>query len=331
MPTNTGDLTLLDITQRYNSDAIVGLVEDVIYNAPELELFPALTKPATTYRTTKRIQYPNAQFSAAGSQGVILGKSVYEQQVASLHNLEVPLEIPENIIDADEGEIGDLMTQEGMGAIRAAFITLGKQIWYGQNADANGFLGVQSVIGSDPNFTLSANANSANTPLTNGTTSSAYLVRLENDGLSVAVGKGGKMDLRPWQTQQITASGSGNSRNVYMAYVTAFRGYFGLTFPSTYAAWRIYNIDHADPLTDALAANLMAIIPMQFRRNLRWFMTRDAAYTLQKSRTAINYQPAFNGGGAPAFAPAPTMLEGIPITITDSLSNPINGVGGETS
>ena len=46
-------------------------------------------------------------------------------------------------------------------------------------------------------------------------------------------------------------------------------------------------------------------------------MSRDALFYLQKSRTAIG-QVADNGGGQ-GFAPLPTSLAGVPITVTDSI------------
>jgi len=306
-------LNLLDLAQRSGNDQVIGLVDDVLFNSPEIQHLPVLPKKGTTYRIGRRTAFPTASFSKPGA-GVAPSKSQFETQVASLHFLDVQLRVPEAIVKADDGSVGDLLSTEARGAVNAAFITLGTQMYYGQSADPNGFLGLQNVINGDSNFEISAGG-------TGGSSSSAYLVRLANDGVSLAVGNDGALDMGIWNKIQVNASGTNSSPLVQMAYCNNFSGFFGLTVASQYSVWRVKLIDATHPLTDALAAQLMALVPIQYRHGLRWFMTRQAAYLLQKSRTAINYQPAIDGSGNPAFAPAPTTLEGVPITITDSLKN----------
>jgi len=328
-------LTLLDMAKRAGIDQIIGLVDDVIYNAPEINFFPALPKVGTSYRVGRITNWPKSQFAKV-SGGSTPSKSTFDQKVASLNLVNQQLQVPEEIVLADEGaSVEDILSGEASRALKANWQLIGKQIYYGTAADSNGFQGLQTTINGVPGLEVDASAGSPNAA---GSNSSAYLIRLEDDAASLAVGKNGSMNLTPWQRQQVVLSGSGNSQLVTMAYVSAFIAYFGLTVASAWSAWRIKNISSAIGkggggttfnLTDALAAELVAQIPQQFRRNLRWFITRDAAFSLQASRTAINYQPAIQGGGQPAWAPAPTVLEGYPITITDSLENPFNGTGGE--
>jgi hypothetical protein len=327
-------LTLRDVVARSQNDALIGLVDDVIYNSPEMELLPMLPKLGTSYRIGRVTGFPTAQFAQV-SGGVTPSKSTFKQEIASLNFVDVQLQIAEAIIKADEGNsLEDILTGESSRAMRAAFQLLGKQMYYGTSADANGFLGLTSVIAGVTGYEIDASAGSPNAA---GSNSSAWLVRLEDDGVSMAVGKNGTIELSPWAKQQTVVSGTGNSQKVQTSYVSNFSGFFGLTVASQYAAWRIKNISSAIGkanggttynLNDLLGNQLVAVVPQQYRRNLRWFMTRDALYSLQASRSSVGYQPA-GAVGTPGFAPTPTELAGFPITVTDSLNNPVAGSGGD--
>jgi hypothetical protein len=75
-----------------------------------------------------------------------------------------------------------------------------------------------------------------------------------------------------------------------------------------------------------LAQQLYANIPAARRNNLRWYLNRTSESILQQNRSAVIattglvYQAA-DAGGRPAFSPQPSMLNGWPITVTDSILN----------
>jgi HK97 family phage major capsid protein len=121
-----------------------------------------------------------------------------------------------------------------------------------------------------------------------------------------------------WVKQQVKDS-SGNAR---MAWVNNLSAFIGLTVASEYSAWAITGVttSSTQDVTDARGAELLKAIPVAARTNLRWFMNRTALYTLQKSRSAVGQWVA-EGGGGPAFAPTPTELAGIPIVLTDSITD----------
>lgn len=328
-------LTLSQLAARSGNNPLIGLVDDVIYNSPEIQTLPALPVVGTSYRTGRVTAFPNAQFTQAG-QGATPSQSVFNQEVASLYWLDLQLEYSEAIVKADEGNtLEDLLTGEASRAMRSAFQLLGKQVWYGLANDPNGFQGLQAVLGNSSGYVIDASAGSPNAA---GCNSSAYLVRMANDGLSLVVGRNGIMELAPWAKQQVTVSGSGASIKKQMAYVSNFSGYFGLSVASVYSGWRIKNISSSigkNPsagstfnLTDSLGAQMMALIPLQYRKDLKWFMTRDAAFSLQASRTSVTQQPA-DASGAVGWSPEPSKLAGVEIIQTDSLKNPVAGVGGE--
>jgi len=331
-------LTLSQLAARSGNDALIGLVDDVIYNSPEMQLIPTRPVVGTSYRVGRVTSFPNAQFTQVG-QGATPSNSVFNQEVASLYWLDLQLELAEAIVKADEGNtMEDLLTGESSRALRSAFQLLGKQIYYGLANDPNGFQGLGPVIGTNTQYYIDASAGSPNPT---GANSSAYLVRMSNDAISMAVGRNGIMELAPWAKQQVSVPNGTSPTQAtikkQMAYVSNFSGYFGLTVASAFSAWKIGNISSAIGknsggttfnLTDQLGAELMALIPLQYRKDLKWFMPRDAAFSLQASRTAVTQQVT-TPEGYYGWSAEPTKLAGIEIIQTDSLKNPVAGVGGE--
>jgi hypothetical protein len=309
----TGSLTLLDIAARSGSDAVVGLIEEVTTLAPEFQVVPAMTKRGITYKLTQRTALPTAAFRDVNGATTI-AKSTYTQSVKEMYYLDVPLQVDEAIVKADDGTVGDILANEASGALQAATIAIGSQFYYGTSADAKGYAGLLAQsVGKWP---------------TGGTTNStsAYLVWLNDMGVSFVVGRDGEIALPPW-TRQAIISGSGQSATQKMAWVSNLSSYIGLQVASASAVWRVSGITAAAPLTDARGAGLLSKVPIARRNGLRWFMNRTAAYTLQKSRASSGFVAATSGGAvttelpgpAAAFANVPTELAGIPITLTDSL------------
>ena len=302
---STGYTTLLDIAARSGSDAVVGLIEDATTYAPEFSVIPAMTKPGTTYRVTRRTDLPTASFRAVNESAAI-GKSTFEQELKQMYFLDVPLQVDEAAVKGDDGSAGDFLAQEAQGALAAATIKLGRQVYYGTSADAKGFAGLQSQsVGKWP---------------AGGTTNttSAYLVWLGRQGVAFVIGRDGEIALPAWTKQAVTAAATQR-----MAWVTNLSAYVGLQVGSAKAVWRVSGISVAAPLTDARGAGLLSKVPLDRRAGLRWFMNRTALYTLQKSRATAGYIAATSGGSPTQeiglWAEAPTTLAGIPITVTDSL------------
>lgn len=303
MPT----LTLLDIAARTGSDAVVGLIEDVTTFAPEFSIVPAMTKPGTTYKVTRRTALPTASFRNVGDASTIQ-KSTYVQEDKSMYFLDVPLQIDEAILKGDTGEVGNLLANEAAGALEAAAIKLGSQFYYGLAADAKGFTGLLAQsVGKWP------------TGQTTNTTS-AYLVWIDPQGVSFVVGNDGSIDLGEWTRQAYMPAATTQK----MVWVNNLSSYIGLQVGSASAVWRVSGINTTAGMTDARGAGLISKVPMARRNGLRWFMNRTAAYTLQASRAALG---AVTGTGGQqvqltnnlAYAAMPTECCGVPITITDSL------------
>lgn len=294
------NLTLLDLAKRTGSDAVVGLIEDVTTYAPEFSVMLARPMPGTTYKLTRRTALPTAQFRNA-NEAASTSKSTYVQETKEMYFLDVPLEVDEAIVKGDPREIGDVLVDEASGALESAINLIGSQMYYG--GDAKGFAGLDSQVSVDTVFA-------------GGTTSttSAYLVDVSLQGVHFVVGQDGAIELPDWMRQKVSA---GN-----FAYVTNLSSYIGLQVGSANSVYRVRGITPTGSkyLTDALGAQCLSNVPLRRRNNLRWFMNRTAAYTLQVSRSAVGQVNA-GRGGLPAFAEFPTELQGIPITVTDSLAN----------
>lgn len=221
----TGVTTLLDIVQRTGSDALVGLIEDVTTYAPEFSIVPATTRVGTTYRVTRRVSLPTAGFRSVNDAGT-LGKSAFKQEVKEMYFLDVPLQVDEAAVQADDMSAGDFLAQEAQGALQSATIALGSQMYYGTSADAKGFVGLQTQsVGKLP---------------AGGTTNttSAFLVWLNEQGVRFVVGRDGNIALPRWQRQAIMPTSSTQK----FAWVTNLSGYIGLMVGS--ASVRVARLGH---------------------------------------------------------------------------------------
>lgn len=324
-------LNLLDLANLNNADSIIGLVESAIWDNAELAVLPAIPHPGTSFQVGRRTALPQAQFAQVGA-GVATSKSTFVLENKTMFLMNNQLEVPLDYISAQTRSVGDILSIEAEGIINAAFFHLCQQLYYGNAgtyggtnyaADSLGFPGYCQIIGNDTNFLLSAAGAS-------GSSTSVYLVACHEKGVSLAVGKDGNMQLLPWTQQQISVSGSGYAAKKTMAMVSAFIGFFGMTAANTYSVWRYKGFDGTSlptqgnslsgkSVTDGYLAQLLALVPLQYRKNLHFFMNRNAAQQLQTTRSSLGYQPAGNAGG-PAFPGLPDSSCGFPITITEAIT-----------
>jgi hypothetical protein len=296
------NLTLLDLAARSNSDRVVGLIEDVHTVAPEFSVFPVRPVAGTSYKVTRRTGFPSSSFRSV-NEGIDTSKSTYVQELKQMFFLDAQLEVDEAIVRGDDRELGEILADEASGAFEQSLIHVGKQIWYGTDADAKGFVGLraQTVELIGPNVASST---------------SAFLVDLSLQGVHIPVGENGSIEFPEWSKQKIT-----KDNKSYMAWVSNVSAWLGLQVGSDAAVYRVKGVKgdtSANYMTDAKGAELLSKVPLRRRSNLRWFMNRSAAYTLQLSRSAIGQVPA-NRNAIPAFAEMPAECQGIPIVITDSL------------
>ena len=315
--TSLYDLAILD-----RADEYTGLIEDVTTLAPEFDTFAAFKRPGTWYKTVKRTALPTIQFRNVNA-GVPASKSGYKSEVKEMFFLDGRLNMDEAVWEADEGHLGALWQLEAAGAMRAAAILLGQQTWYGTSADSSGFTGAKAQL--------------ADSVKAGGTTTSTTVMLNwmdEKEGCRYDVGMDGQFSISAPFRQQVTDPN--DSSKSYFAYVGNLKAWLGYNQLSNLASWGITGVTAtaAQWMTDDLAAQLIAKIPVARRSNLRWFMNRTAESTLQRSRSTFNAGILATGGtnnpfslqsagadGRPAFSPLPNSCQGYPITLTDSLLN----------
>ena len=311
------DLAVLD-----RADPYTGLVEDVTTLAPEFGMYGAHKRSGTWYKIAKRTTLPGVQFRVVNG-GVPTSKSTYKSEVKEMFFLDGRLNIDEAVWDVDEGSLGALWQLEAAGAMRAASILLGQQVYYGTSADSLGFTGLRAQF----SFTTAA---------TTGTSTSAYLVWMdEKEGARFDVGMDGQFAISPPFRQQVVDPAT--SSNSYFAYVGNLKAWIGFNIGTNIGSFAVTGITSAAQfwMKDDLGAQLIAQIPVARRTGLRWFMNRACISYLQRSRSTVNlginpagttsgqlasYQSA-GAGGTPAFSPYPDQCCGYPITLTDSILN----------
>jgi hypothetical protein len=317
-------LTLFDLITLQRNDILTGLVEDVTTYAPEFSRIPVVTRPGTWYEVVRRTALGTAAFRQVNG-GATAIKSQYKKEVKGMFFVDVPINVDEAILKADDKSTGDVYTHEAQGALQAALILLGAQTWYGTSNDANGFAGVR--------------AQCAGSVGAGGTTTStsAYLLWINGPwGCRFDVGENGAVNLPPPMRQQIAAPvGTGNIF-AWVSNLSCWVGFNVISANSTNgggATWAVTGITthqttnvYDQALTDRIAAQLISNIPLVRRQGLCWFMNRTSYFLLQQSRSTFNpttggmFVPGA-GDGRPGWAPPPNMLEGYPLVVTDSVVN----------
>jgi len=310
-------LTLLDITKRNGTDTAVGLVEEVTTFAPEIDAIMGRPIMGTTYKTRIRKTLPAGPTFRQANAGSDIVSSVYDQKISQCFIFDAQLRTDQAVADApEEGGRELLLADEAAGVLRQKAIGLGDQFYRGTTADANGFQGLQAFYDST-NMEVDA------TGTTSSVKTSAWFVWNDLQGVHFIFGNNAGLQMGQWRLQQVTDSNS----KAYMAYVNNCYGWIGLSINHTKSVARIKNIEDTTGkyLTDSLIANALRKFPLSIRNsgNLKIFTSRLGAYTLQKSRSVT----IFSGMGSKAtpgmenIGPTPTESMGVPIIVTDSVSD----------
>jgi hypothetical protein len=312
-------VSLLDITKRSGSDPAIGLIEETTTYAPELMTLMGRPISGTSYKATTRT-LPTVAFRSA-NDGSDTIKSAYAQTLSECFIIDGQIQADKAVVDAEaksgiNQSVGDILFDEAQAVLQAATITVGTQFFSGVTADAKGFAGLRSLC-------LSANVTSTGAPviLAGGTTASvqtsAYLVWNNIKGVHFVWGNNAGFTMGDYRVQQVL----GNNSKPMTAYVNNLQAWIGLAVNHTKSIGRIANCENvaAKLLTDAQGARLLSYIPMSIINSggLRWFMNQQAAFQLQTSRSSA----AITDRAPLQFAPTPTEMNGIPITITNSITN----------
>jgi len=296
--------TMLDIAKINGSDAVVGLIEENQNIAPEINIFPARTINGTSFKTLFRTALPTTQFRNV-NEGVNTTKSTYANKLVECFYLDGKMEIDVAVAQADEQGEDHAKTIEADGHMQAALLHIGKQVWYGTSNDSKGFPGPQAIV--DPAYTLDAGGTTASTG------SSVYGVRVGEKHASLIFGRDTVLAIGEWTKQRITR----NNKDL-TAWINSLEGWLGMQWINKDSICRLKDCtaDAGKGCTDAKLAELLS--KLKWVPDY-WFMTRRELFHLQVSRTPTS-NTSGNASTAP-IAPLPTESNGIPIIVTDSLTN----------
>lgn len=310
-------MTSIDVLKINNSEELVGMIEEVVAEIPEMQFFGASPVTRNSYKTLALSALPSTAFRETGT--------LREFQTATLVNKEVACKyldaswILEKAVaqQADWGEDFAKALQQKTH-LKSAFITLAKQIWRGVSSDANGFVGldafVDAVVDSSSNKLMVVSANDG--ALSDAST--VYAVRTGLDSCQLAWGSKGAFEEGEVVEQlihaQTTTSGTTKTEGAWH-YAQNLGGWVGLQVTSKWAAAKITGLSAASGkkgLDDNLLYELLEKFPAGMTPN-GIFMSKRSWAQLRKSRTAYN----------PTGAPAPYVddFEGVKIYVTDAIPN----------
>lgn len=313
-------MTSADVLKINNSEELVGMIDEVVAEIPEMKFFGASPVKRNAYKTLALSALPTTAFRETGS--------LREFQTATLVNKEVACKyldaswILEKAVaqQSDWGEDFAKALQQKTH-LKSAFMTLSKQIWLGVGNDANGFAGLDAIIdavtdaNSEREMVVEANAGEELTDASN-----VYAVRTGLDSCQLAWGSSGKFEEGEVVEQliharSVDASTSAVTTEGAWHYAQSLGGWVGLQVTSKYAAAKIEGLSAtsgANGLTDDLLYELLEKFPAGMTPN-GIFMSKRSWAQLRKSRTAYS----------PIGAPAPYVddFEGVKIYVTDAIPN----------
>lgn len=307
--------TLLDLAKVKGNDISVGLIEESIQTNPELRLFPMTTIAGTSFKTLIRTGFPVARFRSA-NQGTPRSKSTFEQRLAECFIIDSQVACDKMIADAwESGGVIGYRAMESTGVTEANMRRIGRQTYYGNSAtavaaglgDAKGFPGFVDAYDTTE-MEVDAGGSTA--------LSSVWFVKFGDKHVRYVAGAGKLLGLAlpEWRIESMEDA----EGNPFTAYVNSLEGWIGMQVASRFSVARIKKLgtDANKGLTDALGEDALDKFPSGIVPDYA-FMTRRSRKQLRESRQAI----VAVGGGLPASVPMPTDIAGIPIVVTDSISN----------
>lgn len=307
-------VSLLDITKQNGTDLAVGLVEEVRTFAPEVEVLMGRPIAGTTYKSAVRTSLPTGPAFRQANEGSDIVSSRYDQRLNQCFFLDGQMRVDEAVVEASEFGADVILAREALGVFKQKAIALGAQIYYGTTSDAKGFPGFTSLW--DTAMTISVQSATAST-------ASAWLVVNSLDGVHLIYGKNSGLNVRQWTRQQVL---DGSSKS-YFAWVNNLSGWVGLSFNYSKSLCRISGLSTgaATGLNDKMVAKALSLFPVGTVPT-HLFMNRTQRYMLQQSRAPVYAAASRSNSAVTAatplqFPPLPVESNGIPIYVTDSLTN----------
>lgn len=303
--------TILDLAKIKNGSAEVGIIDEVLREAREMQIIPVRVVSDYSYKTLVRTGRPTVGFRDANG-GVASSGSTFELRETPLYILGTAVTVDKAIAMQTGGALVDIEMDHAEAAYQDALEKIATQFYQGTTSDAKGFTGLKAATPHTATAGTSTQiVNAGGT--TSGTMSSVYAAKLGLKNVHIVFGGDTTLRLTPFRDEFFApASGSG----VVDGRVAAMTGWAGLQIGSIKDVGRIYNLteESGKSLTDALLAQLWAKFPPGHKPTAFFASTRSIRQ-LQISRTVvINSGPVGKPTGAyENVAPWPTEYMGIPI------------------
>jgi hypothetical protein len=300
-------MTALDLIKLNSADDVVGLLEENQDIAPELSAFNAYGAPGDKVTTVVRTSFPEGAFKDAGA-GVLIGKSNFKTAEYAKHAYENPLQEAEDIAKKHRKGVEGFLAISASGALTGMSHLCGRQIWYGATSpgDSKGHPGLADTA------TLVVNAGGDQATAQG----SVYFVVMGDENVSLVLDEDNMVALGDWQKQLVTISGTIAAPKKAMAYVNSLVANIGLQQGTKKRRGGGFTTattsKTATPSPTPLTIQALSLFPTGTPMNrVLCFMNRTRRQELWTSRITTEVK-------APAM---PTETQGIPIIVTDSLTD----------
>lgn len=336
-------MTLKDVTalNALNDPGTVGLVDNIVNVAPEIERIPGRVIPGTSYEATILTAIgSNLAFRAANS-GVPLSAPSLDEKRFNTFPLDCQFSVDEATLIKGKSN-GDtpaqIFTTFASAGVRQKALRLGRQFYLGSLNDAKGPPGladflftqrtqVDSRTGLKINQVVDAGGTTA------GNCQTIWFIKTGPQGVHWLFGNGTGLVMGPWMRLPGQPSPDSTAQNPL--YQTAWKnnlfGYVGTSMAQIHAVGAIINVDITNGTTtsnglwdDKLVAKLWALFPIELKPDLA-ICTQNAAYSLQLQRSVTNFVSGADrmwSAGAAPIADFPTRLPtagNIPLIVSDSI------------
>lgn len=295
-------ITSADILKMNNSEEIIGIIEEIIVTKPELDVLAACPVSKTFYNTLVRTALPPVAFRETNT-GREEQKSTLTTSEVRCKFLDASWSMDKAVALECEWGVDAALTMEASGALESAFNVIAKQTWYGTSADAGGFIGISSLLGSLSNpRVLNVGGNTANSA------SSIYAVCTSPNQVAYAWGQNGVIS--SGSIESVRINDTADPKKIFWGYAQDVSAWVGLQIPTTSFIARACNITEAKPATDSTIAKLLQLFPAARKPNAL-FMSAKTLEQIRAARTATNETGR--------EAPYPTEIFGVPIYVSEAI------------
>jgi len=300
--------TLLDVAKHNNDDGVVGIIDETIRTHPELMQIPAEDIEGQSYDTLVRVDVPTGGFRGA-NEGRAAAKGTWENRHVQTFIADCSVECDQAVADTFHKGREVYLAREAAAVLEGQWRALCSQFYYGDDTSvatsiaANKEKGFPGLVEMYDSTNMEVTTGGSGSDL-----SSAWLIKFGEAWLHWVFGQNGRIVRGDIQQVRLTDG----SDNPYDGYRLPMLGYIGCQMVNKKSIVRVKCIEPDNKLTDALLYQALDKFPAGVSPDIILMSRRSRRY-LRDGRTATN------ATGQPA--PNPTEFEGVPIFVTDAISD----------